>query len=69
MGVCIAFLSANFGVLDRVVDEGTPDAKKARGFALLLPAAAAALTVWICVKYISAGRTASGILGRYRVFR
>ena len=62
VGVYIAFLSANRGVLDKIVDERTASTRKARYLALIVPVIAAALTVWLCIKYASDGHTASGIL-------
>lgn len=62
VGVYIAFLCANFGVLDKTVDERTPDTRKARYLAFAAPSAGTALIVRLCAEYFSEGRTASGIL-------
>lgn len=61
-GVYIAFLSANLGVLDRIVDERTPSTRKAKYLALIVPVIVAAVILRLCAKYVLEGRIASGIM-------
>lgn len=61
-GVYIAFLSANLGVLDRIVDERTPSTRKARYLALIFPVIVEAVILWLCANYVSRGHIASGIM-------
>ena len=62
IGVLIAFLSANMGVLDKLVDERTDNTKKARYLACIVPIVFAAMLGIACASYFKARRFDFAIL-------
>lgn len=62
VGVLIAFLSANMGVLDKLVDERTDSTKKARTLAIIVPIIFVVILGVICADYLKAKRYDFAIL-------
>ena len=62
IGVYTALLCANFGVLDKIVDERSSETGKARHLAMIAPIISAITVILLCIKYFSDGRYASAVL-------
>lgn len=62
LGVYIAFLCANSGVLDKIVDEKLPETRKYRYIALIVPVLALVAVTWLFSAYFKKGNTVSGII-------